>query len=66
MFIPVVFCGGQYNHLIVRALRELGVESRLVPMNTIKLEDVEAMEVDGLVMRGPQRWRWIEAVWRSA
>jgi len=52
MFIPVVFCGGQYNHLIVRALRELGVESRLVPMTTIKLESLEAMEIDGLVMGG--------------
>lgn len=30
MEIPVVFLGGQYNHLIVRALKELGVSSRLV------------------------------------
>ncbi len=38
--------------MIVRALRELGVESRLIPMATIKLEDLEKLGVDGLVMGG--------------
>jgi len=51
MNIPVVFMGGQYNHLIVRALKELGVESRLVPPST----PLEALKVDGLVMGGGPR-----------
>ncbi len=49
MEIPVVFLGGQYNHLIVRALKELGVSSRLV-MPRITLEDLRG--ADGLVMGG--------------
>jgi len=49
MYIPVVFMGGQYNHLIVRALKELGVSSRLVMPNTT-LETLKG--VDGLVMGG--------------
>ncbi|MDI9608990.1 MAG: GMP synthase subunit A [Candidatus Verstraetearchaeota archaeon] len=49
MEIPVVFLGGQYNHLIVRALRELGVSSRLV-LPRIELEELEC--ADGLVMGG--------------
>jgi GMP synthase (glutamine-hydrolysing) len=51
MNIPVVFMGGQYNHLIVRALKELGVESRLIPPTT----PLEALKVDGLVMGGGPR-----------
>ena len=49
MYIPVIFMGGQYNHLIVRALKELGVSSRLVMPNTT-LEMLKG--VDGLVMGG--------------
>jgi len=49
--IPVYFMGGQYNHLIVRALKELGVESRLV-MPSVGLEALRAEGVDGLVMGG--------------
>ncbi|MGQ9759408.1 MAG: GMP synthase subunit A [Candidatus Methanomethylicaceae archaeon] len=48
MQIPVVFMGGQYNHLIVRALRELGVESSLIMPTTV----LEELDVDGLVMGG--------------
>jgi GMP synthase (glutamine-hydrolysing) len=51
MIIPVVFMGGQYNHLIVRALKELGVESRLIPPST----PIETLKVDGLVMGGGPR-----------
>jgi len=51
MNIPVVFMGGQYNHLIVRALKELGVESRLIPPST----PLEALKVDGLIMGGGPR-----------
>lgn len=43
--------GGQYNHLIVRALKELGVESWLV-MPTVGIEELKARGVDGLVMGG--------------
>ncbi|MEN3051828.1 MAG: GMP synthase subunit A [Candidatus Methanosuratincola petrocarbonis] len=49
MEIPVVFLGGQYNHLIVRALKELGVSSRLV-MPRVTIEDLRG--ADGLVMGG--------------
>lgn len=48
MYIPVVFMGGQYNHLIVRALKELGVYSKLLPPST----PLEALNVDGLIMGG--------------
>jgi len=47
--IPVVFMGGQYNHLIVRALREIGAETRIV-FPSAPLES--SMDVDGLVMGG--------------
>jgi GMP synthase (glutamine-hydrolysing) len=48
MYIPVVFMGGQYNHLIVRALKELGVSSKLIPPST----PFEELKVDGLIMGG--------------
>lgn len=47
--IPVLFMGGQYNHLIVRALKELGVESRIL-MPKAAAERLEG--ADGLVMGG--------------
>ncbi|MGC8936799.1 MAG: GMP synthase subunit A [Candidatus Methanomethylicaceae archaeon] len=48
MRIPVVFLGGQYNHLIVRALKEIGVQSWMITPK-VRLEE---LEVDGLVMGG--------------
>lgn len=51
MYIPVEFMGGQYNHLIVRALKELGVSSKLIAP-TIPLEE---LNVDGLIMGGGPR-----------
>ena len=55
MFIPVVDVGGQYNHMITRALTELRVKSKLIPMS-ITAKDLEEMKADGLVMGGgPQR-----------
>ena len=55
--IPVVYVKGQYNHLIVRNLKELGVESRLLSPS-IPLEQLESMNPDALVMGGgPQSVR---------
>ena len=55
MIIPVVNVRGQYNRLITRALEELDVETKLIPMS-ITLKEVKEMNVDGLAMGGgPQR-----------
>jgi GMP synthase (glutamine-hydrolysing) len=60
--IPVVYVKGQYNHLIVRRLQELGVESQLVPPST-PLPKLEAMGADALVMGGgPQSVRSLESL----
>lgn len=49
MKIYVVYNYGQYNHLIHRTLRELGMESKLVE-NTTSVEELR--DVDGLVIGG--------------
>ena len=55
--VPVVYVKGQYNHLIVRNLKELGVESKLLPPS-VPLEQLESMNPDALVMGGgPQSVR---------
>jgi len=55
--IPVVYVKGQYNHLIVRNLKELGVDSKLLPPS-VPLEQLESMRPDALVMGGgPQSVR---------
>jgi GMP synthase (glutamine-hydrolysing) len=55
--IPVVYVKGQYNHLIVRNLKELGVDSKLLPPS-ISLKQLESMNPDALVMGGgPQSVR---------
>src|SRR5438552_17773869 len=55
--IPVVYVKGQYNHLIVRNLKELGVESKLLTPS-VPLEQFESMNPDALVMGGgPQSVR---------
>jgi GMP synthase (glutamine-hydrolysing) len=60
--IPVVYVRGQYNHLIARRLRELGVDSHLLPSST-PLEKFEAMGADALVMGGgPQSVRSLDAL----
>jgi GMP synthase (glutamine-hydrolysing) len=46
--IYVIYNFGQYNHLIHRTLRDLGVETKLVE-NTTPLEE---LDVDGLVLGG--------------
>jgi len=58
--IPVVYVRGQYNHLIVRNLKELGVESRLL-QPSVPLATLESMHPDALVMGGgPQSVRSYE------
>lgn len=47
--IYVVYNYGQYNHLIHRTLRDLGVETKLVE-NTTPVEDLK--DLDGLVLGG--------------
>ena len=55
--IPVVYVKGQYNHLIVRNLKELGVESKLLAPS-VSMEQLETMHPDALVMGGgPQSVR---------
>ena len=55
--IPVVYVKGQYNHLIVRNLKELGVESKLLPPS-VSIDQLEALHPDALVMGGgPQSVR---------
>src|SRR5438094_4050058 len=55
--IPVIYVKGQYNHLIVRNLKELGVESKLLPPS-VPLEQLESIKPDALVMGGgPQSVR---------
>lgn len=55
--IPVIYVKGQYNHLIVRNLKELGVESKLLTPS-LALEQLDVMRPDALVMGGgPQSVR---------
>lgn len=49
MKIYVIYNLGQYNHLIHRTLRDLGVETKLVE-NTTPVEELK--DVDGLVIGG--------------
>src|SRR5207245_3654883 len=55
--MPVVDVKGQYNLLIVRNRKELGVESKLLAPS-VPLEQLEVMNADALVMGGgPQSVR---------
>src|SRR5207245_11747136 len=55
--IPVIYVKGQYNHVIVRNLKELAVESKLLPPS-VPLQQFESMNADALVMGdGPQSVR---------
>lgn len=47
--IFIVNNGGQYTHLIARALRDVGIKGKLVP-NDISLD--EAGEAEGLILSG--------------
>ncbi|MBC7114037.1 MAG: GMP synthase subunit A [Archaeoglobi archaeon] len=42
---------GQYCHLIFRTLRDLGAETKIV-RNDLSVEELEAMEPDGIVLSG--------------
>jgi GMP synthase (glutamine-hydrolysing) len=55
MIIPAADIGGQYNHMITRCFKELGVESELVPLS-ITEEELTNMGASGFAMGGgPQR-----------
>jgi len=49
--VPVVNVKGQYNHLIVRMLTELGAESSLVPLS-ISMDELEEIGFNGVVAGG--------------
>jgi len=49
--VPVVNVKGQYNHLIVRMLTELGAESSLVPLS-VSIGELEEIGFSGLVAGG--------------
>lgn len=49
--VPVVNVKGQYNHLIVRVLTELGAESFLVPLS-VSTAELERIGFNGLVAGG--------------
>lgn len=49
--IVVLDFGSQYCHLIARRVRELGVESRILPHNAT-LEHIRALQPKGIIMSG--------------
>ena len=51
LIIPVVNVKGQYNHLIVRVLAELGTKSSLVPLS-VTIDELEEIGYDALVAGG--------------
>ncbi|MCK5023879.1 MAG: GMP synthase subunit A [Candidatus Aenigmarchaeota archaeon] len=51
MKIFVVDNGGQWTHREWRVLRDLGVETKIIP-NTTPLKEIEKENVDGLVLSG--------------
>lgn len=50
-FVAVLDFGGQYNQLIARRIRDLGVYSELIPFNT-PVEKIREMAPKGLVFSG--------------
>lgn len=50
-FIAVLDFGGQYNQLIARRIRDLGVYSELIPFNT-PIEDIKKLNPKGIVFSG--------------
>lgn len=49
--VYVVDNGGQWTHREWRVLRDLGVDTKIIP-NTTSLKDLEDMNLDGLVLSG--------------
>ena len=49
--VLVVDFGGQYNQLIVRRVRNLGVYAELVP-NTITIEKIKSYDPIGIIFTG--------------
>ncbi len=53
MKIPVVYCRGQYNHLIKRMLTELGVETGIIkPTQITKMSIFDLNKIDAVVIGG--------------
>lgn len=50
-FIAVLDFGGQYNQLIARRIRDLGVYSELIPFNT-SLEEIKKLKPKGIIFSG--------------
>lgn len=50
-FIAVLDFGGQYNQLIARRIRDLGVYSELIPFNT-PIEEIKKINPKGIVFSG--------------
>ncbi len=50
-FIVVLDFGGQYNQLIARRIRDLGVYSELIPFNT-PIEEIKKLNPKGVVFSG--------------
>jgi len=49
--VVVLDFGGQYNHLIARRIRDLGVYSELLPFNT-SIEKIKSLQPKGIVFSG--------------
>ena len=57
--VLVIDFGGQYNQLIVRRVRNLGVYAELVP-NDISIEKIKSK--NGFVKRNFNSWRRLEKI----
>ncbi|SFE89134.1 glutamine-hydrolyzing GMP synthase [Alteribacillus iranensis] len=57
--IAVLDFGGQYNQLITRRIRDLGVYSELHP-HTIKAEELKGMNIAGIIFSGGPNSAYVE------
>ena len=57
--IAVLDFGGQYNQLITRRIRDLGVYSELYP-NTVSVEELRALNLKGVIFSGGPGSAYVE------
>ncbi|MBB6450895.1 GMP synthase (glutamine-hydrolyzing) [Geomicrobium halophilum] len=57
--IAVLDFGGQYNQLITRRIRDLGVYSELYP-NTVSAEELKALDLKGIIFSGGPNSAYVE------